>query len=224
MPSGDPPLTLRDLREKDLSTLKGVGGAIEARLADMDLHNVLDLLQHYPRRWVDRSKKADIAALEVGEEATVFAEVRSVKGRRTRQGRALVEVVIYDGTSLLNITFFNQAWREKQLRPGTEAAFFGKVDVDRGKRQMTNPVVDVIDAVGEGAEKTGVIVPIYPQSGKAEVFTWQLRRIVAEVLRRCEPPGLAEPLDDEILDRYDLVSRDAAYRGIHQPDTMEEQE
>jgi ATP-dependent DNA helicase RecG len=218
------PLTLRELGEKPARELDSVGPKLEERLAQMELHTVLDVLQHYPRRFVDRTKRADIAELKIGEEATVFGEVRRVHGRRTRQGRALVEVVVYDGTSLLNLTFFNQAWREKQLSVGTEAAFFGKVDSYRGKRQMTNPVVDVIGTAGDGAEKTGVIVPIYPQSGKAEVYTWQLRRIVAEVLRRCRTRGFAEPLDEAILDEHDLVSRDAAYRGIHRPESMEEQE
>ena len=161
MPTGDPPLTLADLRDIPLERLKGVGPALEKRLADMDLHNVLDLLQHYPRRWIDRTKKTDIAELAVGEEATVFAEVRTVHGRRTRQGRALVEVVVHDGTSMLTITFFNQGWREKQLSVGTEASFFGKLDVYRGKRQMTNPVVDVVGRSGE-TNKTGRIVSIYP--------------------------------------------------------------
>jgi ATP-dependent DNA helicase RecG len=190
----------------------------------MELRTVLDVLQHYPRRFVDRTKRAEIAELRIGEEATVVGEVQGVHGRRTRQGRALVEVVVHDGTSLLNLTFFNQAWREKQLSVGTEAAFFGKVDVYRGKRQMTNAVVDVIGTAGDGAEKTGVIVPIYPQAGKAEVYTWQLRKIVAEVLRRCAARGLADPLDEELLDRYDLVDRAAAYRGIHRPESMAEQE
>src|SRR5689334_2828613 len=190
------PITLRELAAKPVGELKSVGPKLDERLHDMGIETVLDVLQHYPRRWVDRTKRADIAALEIGEEATVFGEVQRVHGRRTRQGRALVEVVVHDGTSLLNLTFFNQAWREKQLSVGTEAAFFGKVDVYRGKRQMTNPVVDVVGTAGDGAEKTGVIVPIYPQSGKAEVFTWQLRRIVAEVLRRCRARGFAEPLDE----------------------------
>jgi ATP-dependent DNA helicase RecG len=218
------PITLRELAGKPVGELDAVGPKLEERLAQMGLETVLDVLQHYPRRFVDRTKRAEIAQLEVGEEATVIGEVRRVHGRRTRQGRALVEVVVHDGTSLLNLTFFNQAWREKQLSVGTEAAFFGKVDVYRGKRQMTNPVVDVIGTAGDGAEKTGVIVPIYPQSGKAEVYTWQLRRIVAEVLRRCRGRGLADPLGDDILDEYDLAAREDAYRGIHRPESMAEQE
>ncbi len=213
---------MRELADLPVRELSSVGPKLEPRLADMGIETVLDVLQHYPRRWVDRSRKADIATLAVGEEATVFAEVRTIRGRRTRQGRALVEAVVYDGTSVLNITFFNQAWREKQLSVGTEASFFGKLDVYRGKRQMTNPVVDVVGRAGEADEKTGVIVPVYPQSGKAEVFTWQLRKIVVEALRRCAKRGLADPLDDAMLDRLDLVGRDVAYRGIHAPDAMRE--
>ncbi|HTH04959.1 MAG TPA: OB-fold nucleic acid binding domain-containing protein, partial [Ilumatobacteraceae bacterium] len=218
MPAGDPPLTLRDLRELDLARLKGVGPALEGRLADMGLHTVLDLLQHYPRRWVDRTKRVDIADLDVGEEATVIGVVQSVHGRRTRNRRALVEVVIHDGSSLLNVTFFNQAWREKQLAVDTEVSLFGKLDVYRGKRQMTMPVVDVLGRAGVADDKTGVIVSVYPQSGKAEVFTWQLRKIVAEVLRRCKERGLADPLDESLLDTNDLVDRTTALRAIHAPE------
>src|SRR6476660_3022696 len=222
MPTGDPPLTLADLRDITLERLKGVGPAREKKLAEMDLHNVLDLLQHYPRRWVDRTKKTDIAALAVGEEATVFAEVRTIHGRRTRQGRALVEAVVHDGSSMLTITFFNQAWRDKQLSVGTEASFFGKLDVYRGKRQMTMPVVDVVGRAGQTEDKTGVVVPVYPQSGKAEVFTWQLRAFVADALARCRVRGFADPIDEAILDRENLLDRTHALLGIHRPESMEE--
>src|SRR5262245_17991371 len=184
----------------------------------MEIETVLDVLQHYPRRWIDRTKKVDIAALAVGEEATIFAEVTKIHGRRTRNRKPLVEAVVSDGTSYLTITFFNQAWRERQLTVGTEASFWGKLDVYRGKRQMTNPVVDVIGRAGQADEKTGVIVPVYPQSGKAEVFTWQLRKIVADALRRCAR-GLADPLDDT----FGMMSRDNAYRAIHRPESMQQQ-
>src|SRR5436190_3720040 len=91
------PITLRQLVERPVRDLESVGPKLEERLAVMELHSVLDVLQHYPRRFVDRTKRAEIAELRIGEEATVFGEVRRAHGRRTRQGRALVEVVIYDG-------------------------------------------------------------------------------------------------------------------------------
>src|SRR5204863_5080704 len=120
------------------------------------------------------------------------------------------------------VTFFNQAWREKQLAVGTEVSLFGKLDVYRGKRQMTMPVVDVLGRAGVADDKTGVILPVYPQSGKAEVFTWQLRALVADALAKCKVRDFADPLDEPILDRNDLVTRGLALRAIHRPDSMEE--
>lgn len=222
MPAGDPPLTFADLRAIDVTRLKGVGPSLAERLAQIGIENVLDLLQHYPRRWVDRTKKVDIAALAVGEEATVDATVRSVNRREIGRRRSMVQVVVADDSSLLNVTFFNQPWREQQLRVGTEVALFGRLEIFRGRRQMTNPVVDVLRRAGASDEKTGVIVPVYPQSGKAEVFTWQLRAIVADALAKCSARGFAEPLDEALLDRYDLADRNVALRAIHRPESMEE--
>jgi ATP-dependent DNA helicase RecG len=205
--------TLRDLREIPITRLSGVTPRLEERLGMLGIGNVLDLVEHYPRRYLDRTKKSDIADLRVGEEATVYAEVRKMSSRRTRQGRALVETIVYDGTSYLYVTFFNQPWRAQQLPVGTEAAFFGKLEHYRGKHQMTNPAVDVLGRIGE---KTGVIVPIYPQSGKADVSTWQLQKLVGEALRRVRDFEDAVPTD--LLRRLGMVDRTRAYNGIHGPE------
>ncbi len=210
-----PPLTLRDLGRLPVTELRAVGPKLATGLAEMGIESVLGLLEHYPRRYVDRTQRAEIAELDIGDEATVDAEVRTIRSRRTRDGkRTITEAVVYDGTGLLNVVFFNQPWREKQLPVGTEASFFGKADHYRGKRQMTNPVVDVL---GELGDVTGVIVPVYPQSGRAEVHTWQVRKSVSEALERARPRGFADPLDAELLDALDLVDRSTAYRAIHRP-------
>ena len=165
-------LTLRELASHRVTELKAVGDKLRAGLAEMGIETVLDLLEHYPRRYVDRTERAEIHELEIGQEATVDAEVRSCHARRTRdRKRTIVNATVYDGTGLLEIVFFNQGWRERQLRPGTQVSLFGKVESYRGKRQMTNPVVDVLADPDAGSDVTGTIVPVYPQSGKAEVLT-----------------------------------------------------
>jgi ATP-dependent DNA helicase RecG len=212
-------LTLRELAAHPVSELRAVGPKLEASLAEMEIRSVLDLLQHYPRRYHDRTKRAEIGELTMGEEATVFAEVKKIRGFRTRRGRAMVEGEVFDGSSYLRVVFFNQRWREKQLPEGTEAAFFGRVEYRRSRLQMTNPIVDVLDRVGEN---TGAIVPVYPQSGKAEVFTWQLRKLLAACLQKTKPRGFAEPLGTELLDERGLVDRTRAYRGIHRPEVHDD--
>ena len=180
------------------------------------IETVLDLLGHYPRRYHDRTRQADIADLEVGEEATIVAEVQRVSARLTRQRKKMVEAVVEDGSGLLNLVFFNQPWREKQLAPGTEVALYGKLDVYRGKRQLTNPIVDVL---GRPGAKTGVIVPIYPQSGKADVSTWEIQPVVSLMLEWVG--ALVETLPADALEELKLVERTTAYHDVHEPASID---
>ena len=225
MPEG---LTLRELAGHRVDELKAVGPKLARGLAEMGVENALDLLDHYPRRYVDRTQRAEIAELSIGDEATVDAEVRSIRVRRTRDGRrTIVNATVYDGTGLLELVFFNQPWRERQLPAGTQVSLFGKVEQYRGKRQLTNPVVDVLSAPDtergpDTADSTGTIVPVYPQSGKAEVHTWQLRRAVAACLQRTDRRGFADPLDADTRSAHRLVDRTSAYWGIHRPEAMDD--
>jgi len=137
--------------------------------------------------------------------------------RRPRKGRPIVEMEVYDGTSYLKLTFFNQEYRAK-IAEGTEVSVFGKVDLYRGRRQMVNPAIDVLDTVAEPT--TGVLLPVYPQSGKAGVNSWEIRKVAAELLKRTEPRGFSDPLDGDLRRDQHLVDRTAAYTNIHRPETM----
>ncbi|HAZ32980.1 MAG TPA: DNA helicase RecG, partial [Acidimicrobiaceae bacterium] len=119
-----------------------------------------------------------------------------------------------DGTGTLRITFFNQPWRARQLTVGLVVAIHGKVEDYRGSLQMTNPVVDLI------GDRTGRIVPIYPQSEKVRITTWELAALVDQALRRCESRGLADPLSIADQERLGLIGRFEAVKSIHGPDSM----
>jgi ATP-dependent DNA helicase RecG len=205
---------LSELAEIPVTRLKGVGEQKAAGLAELGITNVLELLLHYPRRYIDRTNEAAIRDLTVGEEAMVLATVKRADTRRTRQKRVLVTVDVTDGSGYLRCTFFNQAWRERQLKPGTQAVFFGRLEVYQGRKQMTNPVVDLV------GDRTGRIVPIYPQSEKAALTTWEIGGWVEEALRRSGE--LDDPVPAQVLDRFDLVDRSAAVHGIHLPESVDE--
>ncbi|HUQ38846.1 MAG TPA: ATP-dependent DNA helicase RecG [Acidimicrobiales bacterium] len=204
---------LSRLAELDVGELKGVGSK-RAAMSKVGIDTVLDLITHYPRRYIDRSRQVEIASLAPADEALVVAKVRSSSLRRARTGKMLVEVVVGDDSGRMKVTFFNQAWRAKQLREGTEAAFFGKVELFRGSRQMTNPVVDLV------GNRTGRIIPLYPQSEKEGLTTWDKAGWVEEALERAGV--LLDPLPDEWRERLELIGRDKAFHDIHTPATMED--
>ncbi|MEL7208508.1 MAG: DNA helicase RecG, partial [Actinomycetota bacterium] len=83
--SGDerPPITLPELAGMDVETLHGVGPKRASALAQVEVTTVLDLLMHYPRRYLDRTREARLADLGPGEEATVIVTVERVNLRRT---------------------------------------------------------------------------------------------------------------------------------------------
>jgi ATP-dependent DNA helicase RecG len=211
-------LTLRELADIDVGRLKGVGDKKRGSLVTVGVENLFDLLTYYPRRWVDRSNEARIADLVPGDEALVLATVRTVNKRVTRNRRTMVTVNVGDGSGRMEVVFFNQPWRERQLREGLQIALFGKADVYRGGLQMSNPIVDLI------GDRTGRIVPIYPQSEKAQINTWEVAGWVEEALRRCRERGIDDTLPDPIRRRLGLLERFEAFANIHLPESIAEKE
>jgi ATP-dependent DNA helicase RecG len=213
-----PPITLRELAAKDVGELRGVGDKKRASLAAVEVDSVLDLVTTYPRRWVDRTNEARIADLVPGDEALVLVAVRKVSRRQARNRRTIVNVQVGDGTGRMDVVFFNQPWREKQLQEGLQIALFGKVDVYRGGLQMTNPIVDLI------GDRTGRIVPIYPQSEKAQLNTWELAGWIEEALRRSRERGIADPVPEAVRRRLSLMDRGMALSMIHAPESIRDKD
>lgn len=207
-------ITLSDLADIDVEVLKGVGEKRKESLAEYGITNVLELLMNYPRKWVDRTNEARVSDLVVGQEALVIVEVRKVSKFTTKNHRTVVTIQVGDESGRLTAVFFNQPWRERQLKVGTQISMFGKPDLFRGVLQMSNPLVDLI------GDRTGRIVPIYPQSEKVQVSTWELATWVESALERCRERGLCDPLSAELTSRLELVDRTAALWAIHFPETM----
>jgi ATP-dependent DNA helicase RecG len=215
------PRPLRRLAEVPVTALKYVKDKRAASLAQMGIETVFDLLTTYPRRYVDRTAQIDVSDLTVGDEVAIFAEVRRCTSRRTAQGKTMVTASVSDGTGTLNVVFFNQPWRERQLQSGVMALFFGKVGEYRGERQMSNPVVDIIvGARGEERDpsRVGRVVPIYPASGKAGLTSWEMGGFIEESLRRA--PQILDTVPESIRTRYGLIDRTTALHQIHLPEEL----
>jgi ATP-dependent DNA helicase RecG len=203
--------------------LETVSARKAAQLAEWGVESVLDLLTTFPRRYIDRTARSDVSGLEIGDEAAILAEVRRVRSRPSRNRRTMVEVTVQDDTGSLGVVFFNQPWRAKQLREGTEAIFWGKVGEYRGARQLVNPVVDVVAGVDEPAvgrpRRTLRILPVYPASAKAGLTSWEIGTFVEEALERAGE--LADPLPEAWRTSLALWDRSAAMQAVHGPESMD---
>ena len=181
-----------------------------------------DLLRHYPRRYVVRGELSDIAELKEGEEATILARIDGVRLRRA-SGRTILEVQVTDGSARLSLTFFNQAWREKELQVGRTGMFAGKVGIFNGKRQLSHPDYqlipdgqDIDDAV---AGFSGKFLPVYPSASKAP--SWMISRCVSIILDAFEGVRFRDYLDKELLAEHDYPDLLTALTQVHHPTSME---
>ncbi|WP_203135419.1 ATP-dependent DNA helicase RecG [Microbacterium sp. JZ31] len=184
------------------------------------MSTVGDLLAHYPRRYALRGELTPIDGLPLGELATVVAEVMSVSSRpmRNRSGRIL-EVVIGDGKGQLALTFFGQAWREKELRPGRRGVFSGKVGAFRGKLQFSNPDYELFEddrsGLAQADEMVRTPIPIYPAT--AAIATWKIQRWISDVLDRLG--DVPDPVPEELRFREALLTAREAVEWVHRPQT-----
>ncbi|MFM1785230.1 MAG: hypothetical protein RLZZ108_254, partial [Actinomycetota bacterium] len=180
---------------------------------NLGLKTVGDLLLHFPRRYASRGELTKISELPVGEAVSVVAEILDVRERRmTGRKGSILEVRITDGDGTMSLTFFNQAWRQKDLLPGSRGLFAGKTGIYQGKIQLAHPDYELFqdDISGEAAKAWADLpIPIYPASSSAT--TWTIARAVGVVLDTLAPIPEDEPLE------AGLMSLDQAIRWIHQP-------
>jgi ATP-dependent DNA helicase RecG len=220
--STEEPLGWADLAAKSVGALPRVGYSGQRRLESMGLKTIKDLLQHYPRRYIDRSALLQISRLRVGEEATVVATVDKVSLKRPKPRLSVLTVTVSDMSGSLDCVWFNQEFRSSDFTPGDEVAFSGKVDRFGRRLQLSNPSYDVLvsKSLSDSLE-VGRIVPVYPASAKARISSGYIRRLVWEALRMF--PKIADPLPEEMRHELALLDRDRALRAIHFPDSFEQQ-
>jgi ATP-dependent DNA helicase RecG len=184
---------------------------------------VNELLRHYPRRYVVRGELTDISTLIADDEVTILAEIQAVNLRRAN-GKNILEVIVTDGSAKLSLTFFNQAWREKDLKVGRVGLFAGKVGVFKGKRQLSHPDYQLIpdgnDVDAAVAEFAGKFLPVYPATSKLP--SWKVMQCVNLALESID--DLPDYLPLEIAQGFKYPSLKQAFLDIHQPPDLESAE
>lgn len=174
------------------------------------IKTVRDLLQLYPRRYIDMSCVVPIQQAEIGKSYTIFGTLYEIKQKRPKPRLTLVELSLLDESGLLIVTCFNQPWLAENLHKGERISVSGKIEFSYGFKRMVNPL---IVAHEEGEAETGVVLPVHPSVAKIPRTT--MRRMISNALSGIQ--GLYDPLPLSLRARYRLYSRYQAYRGVHNP-------
>ena len=207
--------------------LSGIGPARADVLEAAGIETVLDLLQHYPRRHLDRSNTVlvrDLAA--VAGPVTIVATVRAtgeIKGRGPRRFEVACEDT--EGQRFRCVWFRRTQWVSRAFHAGDRVAFHGRPKMYRGEASMPHPEFDKLDDEGPQLD-TGRIIALYPGTSEFEKVGLTSRSIRKVLFQLFRDRGLEFPeiLPAWIRDRHDLMEGRVALRAIHFPKNAAELE
>ncbi|MFE2292212.1 ATP-dependent DNA helicase RecG [Streptomyces sp. NPDC059452] len=204
---------------------KLLGGATAKVMAEhLDLHTVGDLLHHYPRRYEERGKLTALADLPLDEHVTVVAQVADARVLTFNNGRGKrLEVTLTDGSGRLQLVFFGHGVHKphKELLPGRQAMFAGKVSVFNRKMQLAHPTYQLLDAsdADEATEAVdafaGRLLPIYPACKQLD--SWRIAKAVDAVLPSAR--DAVDPLPASLREGRGFTPLPEALLKVHRPQT-----
>lgn len=197
-----------------LENVKGVGEKTAQQFALAGLHTVGDLITFLPRAHEDFSEVVKISDIHPGK-ATIKARCEKIATRPVRRGLRITTATLVDDSGKLQAVWFNQPYRETQLKTGEEFYFSGEFEFNYNRYQLTNPSSE---KVSDMPAQTGRLLPIY------RAIKGLKSQLVRKVLVELRPlmTMLPETLPADIIKNEKLLSYSDAVLGMHFPKTSDD--
>jgi ATP-dependent DNA helicase RecG len=198
-----------------LSELKGVGPRLEERLAELGIHAVEDLLFHLPLRYEDRTQLHAIGSVRPGTRVLLEGQIEHSAIVRAR--RAMLVVVLSDGTGRITLRFFHfRAHQKTQLARGTRLRCFGEVRAGYQGLEMVHPSYTRI-VPGREPPVADRLTPVYPSAEGLGQNTWIRLTDQALTALAGSQLELEELLPEALTRNLRLPSLAEAIAFIHRP-------
>ena len=217
-----------EIEEIDVAFVKGVGPILAKVFSKMNIHYVKDLIEYYPRKYVDYSTNKKIKDLVLGEQVTLYGVISGLKHYTTKNKLTIFTVYVKDSTGTICINFFLKTNSRKliehykaQYPINSTVMVYGKVKYDDFNSRTTLDKAQ-IQVLGEGVEfnKTNSnIVPIYALVENLNPKT--LINAINNALIKFQDK-IEDPIPEDIKAKYDLIHKKQAIIDIHKPKNQNE--
>jgi ATP-dependent DNA helicase RecG len=202
--------------------VKGIGPKRARMLAEeIDVRSVGDLLEYYPRDYLDRSRIKSI--YQVGrsnEYETIQGVVVNQMEFTSRRSTKVLKIIVYDETGVASLMAFGKRvqYMKNSLKIDTKVVVSGKFKRDYGEVNTSDYTYELLSDEDAELIHTGRIVPVYPLTAKLNqrsLRRWT-KRIVDDYASY-----IPEILPMDIRRRQRLLDKPTAVKNIHFPDAHE---
>lgn len=203
--------------------LKGVGEKRAGILnRELGIFTFGDLLEHYPYRYVDKTKYVKIR--DICSDDVYIQVVGRVVGKELVQGKGQRLVVrLADETAVIDLVFFRGLkWINDSFVIGRTYVIFGKPTLFNGSFNFAHPEFETLEAHKKGLRQ--VLFPMYITTERMKnsfINSKTMARYVLDLLLLCDR-RIEETLPSYILSTYNLISRQKAFEQIHFPQSDEQ--
>lgn len=198
--------------DSNIQFIKGVGEKRAKLFNSLGIFCVDSLIHFYPRKYEDWSASKSLESVKSGETVSIKATlITPVKEAMIRRGLTLFKCKFSDGENVISVTIFNNKYLAKSLRIYEDYYLYGKIEKSLLNFSMNSPKI-------EKAENILAIQPVYP--AKEKLTSRSISKIMKTALD--ELGEIEETLDDEIMQKYSLISLDKAIKNIHFPNSADD--
>ena len=206
--------------ETEIQYASGIGPRRAAKLiTELNIRNVRDLLEYYPRDYLDRGHFRSIYEVgRTGEYETIQgAVVNQSQFTPNRKGaQAVGKIAIYDQTGVAQLVNFGRrvGYLKGLLKVGTQVVVSGKFTRRNNEIQTTDFEFEVLEAEDADLIHTGRIVPKYVLTAK---LTQRMLRQWTKTLLDNYAGDYPEILPLDIRQQNQLIDRCTAIQEVHFP-------
>jgi len=204
--------------------LKGIGSQrAEILKKDLEIFCYADLLEHYPFRYIDRTRFYKIRELDPDLPAIqILGRIVSKEIIGDKHVKRLVARFKDDTGSMELVWFQSIRWIDKIIQPGAVFIVFGKPTLFNGHFSISHPELEVYqpNVVSQG---NLTLQPVYSSTEKLRQFNLDSKGIqraqaalIDQTIRQVE-----ETLPEYVMQKQELISRQKALYAIHFPEHVE---
>jgi ATP-dependent DNA helicase RecG len=217
------PEVTRSFLQTPVEFLKGVGPSrAELLKKELGITTFGELLEHYPYRYVDRSRIYTVSDLrKISYPVQLKGIISDFQEAGQKRGRRLTARFTDDSGSIELIWFKGIKWIREGIRPGGEYVIYGKPSVYRGKLNIAHPEMELYEQYR--TKQHAGLRPLYLTTERMKLTGLDSKgmyKIMVNLVRRIREEYFYENLPNDVIEKYRLISRYRAMVHIHMPKTV----
>jgi ATP-dependent DNA helicase RecG len=190
---------------------------------ELGIFTFRDLLEHFPYRYVDKTKINRINEITSDTEfIQVAGRLKSLEVIGERRGKRLV-AELQDTTGSLELVWFQGIpWIQKTLQTSKEYLVYGKLSFFQGSPQITHPEIEVLNQ--SNTEERVTLEPVYPSTEKLKsrgLGGRQIGKLTRQLFQLLNEKDIPEILPEALVKELKFLSRFRAFSAIHFPEHSE---